>query len=217
MFKKISLAALAAVSMVATAQNPDNDMNVSPGSPLSYDHALRIVNRQMREDLRPADAWQIQNVIDYGPSNITDALVQSLARSDLEARAMAPDYVMYFPNQTAVSTTSVTSGSGGTTVTTTTTTTSLGDWEANARPLRMLMSSHRSREMHLDDARDIILSNIPNYSQRTAFADWWDGWDAVSASTNEKIAITHAVKDDAQFADEVAYAPLPAPIDWIIQ
>jgi hypothetical protein len=215
MFKKISIAALAAISLSAFAQDSDyghwmekGDINVAGKS--NFELRKRI-DRQASECLSFADQYDLDAMLNQNSDEIDTALLRGLCHAHRQA-AVITDHMlaMRFPED---STTYATTTTNGNTVTTTTTTTTLQanniDWSSedhSSRPLRIIMTNPiRPKDLSYDDAISVLCSNL-NATESSILSGWWYGEDNRDGATERmKDVIVRLLKDDARMADQTYY------------
>ena len=208
MFKKISLAALAAVSTCAFAQS-----SWTPQDPSTMDFSaqkMTVMNRA-NSALLGGDSYDFANLIDRTPSNVSIALVDSLCKNYMQAMMMGREIAMArYPVGSMTTSTTTTSANGAMTTTTTTTTDWSNAWANNMRPMRMVMESPMPHMITYDSAIDILAANV-DHSQESLLRSWW--WS--KASEGQKDVIVKFLKADSRFADWTYYpSTMPRQSSW---
>ncbi len=216
MFKKMTLAALATVSMSAFAQTSttswSNDMTwqqqnhhwnaMDPNGMTTWD-ARNMVVWQSNTALSGGDRYILSNLLDRAPHNVVNALVWGLSRANWQARSYATERMMArYPASTTSYTTSTTNTDG--TVTTTTTTSNTG-WAMTARPMRFVMDKMAPRDVNYMEAMDILTSGVTS-TEATILRTWWMD----TATERQRDVIVRLLKDNATLVD-VPYYPSTMP------
>jgi hypothetical protein len=223
MLKKLTLAALASISMSAFAQsmttveyqtsrpmywNTRDNWDMSGKSDMEV---RKAIESRANTALSGGDRYVLATMFDRVPSNVEHSLLWGLANAHKQAVMINDRMLAYrFPATTVTSTTaSSTDTMGTTTVTTTTTTTP--DWEASNmdwsgiedswRPMRMVMTRNvKPKDISYITALDILTSDL-NDSSAGVLAGWWNN----DASERQKDVIVRMLKDDAMMADAIYY------------
>jgi|GEM_PF-3157275 len=224
MFKKITIAALASVSMCAFAQDSSMVRTSSTWS-MSGDRAMmmdmnashyekrKMVEMRANEALSGADRYVLMAALDRAPTSVEHSLVNGLFGAHRQAMMLNDQMIAArFPVQdmTVVTTTTSASGTTATTTTTTTTTTdttmsgstmAMDMNDITFRPMRMVMqSSARPKMVDYMTATDILTSGL-NEAQAGILRSWWMN----TASEREKDVIVRLLEDSAGLADQIYY------------
>jgi len=206
MLKQISIAALAAVSMCAFAQNSstwsDDGMNKN-------DYNMRKhVEWRGNGCLSGGDRYELAEMLDRAPMSVEHCLLLALTGAHKQA-VMINDKMLAvrFPADSTTTMATTVNNNGTTTTTTTTTDTwsaSSMDWsgeEAGSRPMRLIMTNAKKpKDIDYDETRDILLANL-NDTDAAIIADWW----RTKANERQRDIIVRLLKDDARMADQIYY------------
>jgi hypothetical protein len=222
MYKKLALAAFAAVSTCALAQTGVTG-NTHIGEPQQigqpgvnwndrYDSRWNVDVRTLpmheqrafvtdfaRTAINAGDAYILTRMLDRAPGHVTMNLVNALAQTTWQARAMRQEWAMSrygtpvagMPQQQTTFTTTVTNPDG--TVTTTTTTTSTAQtmaWAGN-RPMRMIIERQSPGITYLE-ALEVLTANLTN-SETAVLANWWHN----QATERERDSIVRLIRANA--------------------
>lgn len=231
MLKKISLLALAAVSMSAFAQSSTTTTTTITQEPArssnsdmglhTRDHwdMKKSVMWRANQALSGGDRYYFSSMLDRLPTSVEMALVAGLSNAHRQAVIINDNMLaMRFPVDSSVTTTSTTDASGTTTTTTTTTTdwqmasTTTGtDWnERSFRPMRLIMSgSAKPKDINYGEALDILTADV-NDSSTAMLRDWWNN----KASDRDRDVIVRLLKDDASMADQIYYPSVYTRRTW---
>lgn len=220
MFKKISLAAMAMMSVAAMAQTSTTTSwtsdNTSWSSKEVIDDSLPIsakrqaIIKRARMVLSGGDAYEFTGLLDRAPTSVDLAIVEGLFDTHREAVMIQEQALMAkYPTYTSMYTTSTTDSSG--TMTTTTTTTTTDTWAmSSGRPLRMVMESD-SKPKDIDYLNALtILSDGLNETQKGVLANWW----ANRASERQKDILVKLVENSAGYADRTYYPSVYTRRTW---
>jgi len=217
MLKKLTLAALATVSMSAFAGNTHQYQTSGPGwsnskdvdvSDASMFDQRKALEWRASQCLKGADQYELTQLLNRAPTNVEKALLSGLSKSHKQAVMINDQMLAYrFPSETTVATTTTTDGTSTTTVTTYDSNRenwSAMDWsgqEASARPMRMIMtSSSKPKEISYDQAIEILCSDLGDTST-AILSSWWYG----QATDMQKTVIVRLLEDDASLPDQVYY------------
>jgi len=217
MLKKITLAALATVSMSAFAgpnhqyQSSSNGWHNSQDidavdKPL-YDQR-KAVEWRADQCLSGSDRFDLTNLLNRAPMSVEQALVTGLCKEHRQAVMINDQMLAYrFPSETTVATTTSTDGTSTTTVTTYDTTPkdwTAMDWsgqDASFRPMRLIMTkSDKPKEISYTQALGILTANLGDTST-AVLTSWWNE----KATEQEKDVIVRLLEDDASMADQIYY------------
>lgn len=208
MFKKLSIAAFAMMTVAAMAQTSTTTSwssdNTSWSKKEMIDDSMpisakrQVVIKRARMWLSGGDAYEFTSMLDRAPTSVDLAIVEGLFDTHRQAIVIQEQALMAkYPTYTSMYTTS-SSDSMGTTTTTTTT----ESWAmSSGRPLRMVMESE-SKPKDLDYLNAFtILSDGLNQTQQGILASWW----AHTASERQKDVLVKLVEGSARVADQTYY------------
>jgi len=217
MLKKITLAALATVSMSAFAGHTHqyqssysgwhNSQDIDAADKSMFDQR-KAVEWRAEQCLSGSDRFDLTNMLNRAPMNVEKALVSGLCKEHRQAVMINDQMLAYrFPSETTVSTTTSTDGTSTTTVTTydsNPTNWSAVNWSGqddSFRPMRLVMTrSDKPKEISYTQALEILSANLPDTSSGI-LAAWWNG----KATEQEKDVIVRLLEDDASMADQTYY------------
>jgi molybdopterin-guanine dinucleotide biosynthesis protein len=221
MFKKITLAAVAMMSVAAMAQTTTTTTWTSTDTSWSkkevIDDSLPISDKRMevikraRKVLSGGDAYEFTSLLDRAPTSVDLAIVEGLFDTHREAIMIQEQRLMtMYPTYTSMYTTSSTDSMGNTT-TTTTTTTSSDSWAmSSGRPLRMVMeSSAKPKDIDYLNALSILSEGLSE-TQKGVLANWW----SYRASERQKDVLVKLVEDSAGYADHTYYPSVYTRRTW---
>jgi len=213
MVKKISVLALAAVSMCAFAgshqgQSWANSKDVDASGGSQYDQR-KAVEWRANQCLSGSDRYDLNSMLNRAPSDVEKALLSGLSKAHHQAVMINDQMLAWrFPSETTVATTTSADGTATTTTVTTydnnTTNWSAMDWsnqEASARPMRMIMTKDsKPKEISYTQAIEILCSDLGDTSTAILSSWWYD-----KASDLDKSIIVRLLQDDASMADQTYY------------
>ncbi|AIE87368.1 hypothetical protein [Fimbriimonas ginsengisoli] len=223
MLKRLTLAALATISMSAFAQNTMTTTEYQTSRPMMWSdkdwdmsgksdmEVRKAVESRANDVLSGGDRYCLATMLDRAPSSVEHALLWGLANSHKQAIMINDRMLAYrFPDTTVTTTSTTTTDTTGTTTTTVATTTtpdwnaSNMDWsntEASWRPMRMVMTkSIKPKDLSYIEALDILKSDL-NDTSAGILTDWWNN----TASDRQKDVLVRMVKGDARMADAIYY------------
>ncbi|MGV3617492.1 MAG: hypothetical protein ACO1SV_19370 [Fimbriimonas sp.] len=217
MFKKLSLAAMAMMSVAAVAQSTTTTTTTTWSNDSSWsnkemiDDSMAISDKRMavikraRMVLSGGDAYEFTGLLDRAPTSVDLAIIEGLFDSHRSAVMIQEQKLMQmYPTYTSMYTTS----DGMTTTTTTTTTWASNDSEW--RPMRMVMGSE-SKPKDIDYLNALsILSDGLNSTQQGVLANWW----ANRASERQKDILVKLVESSASYADRTYYPSVYTRRTW---
>lgn len=223
MFKKLSLAAIAMMSVAAMAQTTTTTTTWSNDSTswsnkeviddsLPISDKRQAVIKRARMALSGGDAYEFTSMLDRVPTSVDLAIVEGLFDTHRQAIMIQEQRLMsMYPTYTSMYTTSTTNSMGYTTTTTTTTTTSNDTWAmSSGRPLRMVMESE-SKPKDVDYLHAIsILTDGLNETQKGVLSNWW----SYRASERQKDVLVKMVENSASYADHVYYPSVYTRRTW---
>lgn len=216
MFKKLSIAALAIMSVAAMAQTSTTTWSsddTSWSKKEVIDDSLPIsakrkeIIKRARTVLSGGDAYEFTGMLDRVPTSVDLAIVEGLFDTHRQAIVIQEQALMAkYPTYTSMYTTSSTDSTGTMTTTTTTETWAM----SSGRPLRMVMESE-SKPKDLDYLNALtILSDGLNETQKGVLASWW----ATTASERQKDILVKLVENSARVADQVYYPSVYTKRTW---
>ena len=207
MLKTTMLAAFAAISMCAMAQNygQENGRSSIDATGKSWYEIKREVVKQ-DQYLSAGDAYDFEVMLERMPGNAVKALVsalfsakrQSVLIHDQTVAAMFPVDAMVVSDVPGADRAAIMAQ----------------ETETSIRPMRMIMQENRPRFLDHDTAFEILCTDL-NATERTELGKWWDGFDLKLSSRDMDITNTHAkdiicelLKNDIRRADDVIYPSL---------
>jgi len=214
MFKKITVAALATVSMCAFAgthhhQSGWNNKDMDAADASMFDQR-KALEWHANESLSGSDRFALNQMLNRAPMNVEKALLSGLSKAHRQAVMINEQMLAWrFPAETSVSTTTSSDGTATTTTVTTYDTNSNNwsamDWsgqEASFRPMRMIMTkSDKPKEISYDQAIEILCSDLGDTST-AILSSWWYG----EATEQQKDVVVRLLKDDASKGDQTYYS-----------
>lgn len=207
MLKTTMLAAFAAISMCAMAQNYGQENSRSSIDATGKSH-YEIKREVLKQDqyLTAGDAYDFETMLERMPVNAEHALISALfcARrqavliQDQKIASMFPVDAMIVNDAPGMDHTAIMAQ----------------ETETSFRPMKMMMESSHPRFMDYDTAFQILCTDL-NSTERTQLGKWWDGYNVTLTSkgmddtnTHAKDIICQLLKNDARRADDIIYPSL---------